>query len=137
MRLSVRLLTAAMLLLTVQISFFAQSQLGTGALSGTVQDAGGAVIVGAEITVTNDDTGLTRKSTTNEAGQFTVPVLPVGPPPTATEGLRLVLPLFHSSCHALKPGIVDSSHSQAEMRLYLFRRQGVWQRIPDVQVEHD
>src|SRR5262245_58105877 len=78
MRLSVRLLTAAMLLLTTQISFFAQSQLGTGALSGTVQDAGGAVIIGAEVTVTNEDTGLTRKSITNEAGQFSVPVLPVG-----------------------------------------------------------
>jgi hypothetical protein len=78
MRLFARLLTAATLLLAAQYSVYAQSQLGTGALGGTVQDAGGAVIIGAKVTVTNDDTGLTRTSATNEAGQFTVPVLPVG-----------------------------------------------------------
>jgi len=78
MRLPMRLLTTALLLLAAQYSVNAQSQLGTGALSGTVQDTGGAVIVGAKVTLTNDNTGLTRTSTTNEAGQFTVPVLPVG-----------------------------------------------------------
>src|SRR5215510_12326088 len=78
MRLSKRILAAALLLLAAKNPFYAQSQLGTGALSGVTQDAGGAVIVGAKVIVTNDDTGLTRTSTTNEAGQFTVPVLPVG-----------------------------------------------------------
>src|SRR5262245_19432423 len=78
MRLPMRLLTTALLLLAAQYSVNAKSQLGTGALSGTVQDTGGAVIVGAKVTLTNDNTGLTRTSTTNEAGQFTVPVLPVG-----------------------------------------------------------
>lgn len=69
---------AALLFLAAGYSVYAQSQLGTGALSGTVQDAGGAVIIGAKITVSNDDTGLTRTLLTNEAGQFTAPVLPVG-----------------------------------------------------------
>src|SRR5262245_30577335 len=78
MRLSKRLLLAALLLLVAQFLVYAQSQLGTGALGGMVLDAGGAVIIGAKVTVTNDDTGLTRTITTNEAGQFTVPVLPVG-----------------------------------------------------------
>src|SRR5262245_27064230 len=57
---------------------FAQSQLGTGAISGTIQDATGAVIPAAEITITQADTGLTRKVTTTEAGQFVAPVLPAG-----------------------------------------------------------
>src|SRR5262249_40752272 len=78
MRLYKRILAAALILLAAKYPFYAQSQLGTGALSGVAQDAGGAVIVGAKVTVTNDDTGLTRTSVTNEAGQFTVPVLPVG-----------------------------------------------------------
>ncbi len=60
------------------VTAVAQSQLGTGSISGIVQDTGNAVIVGARVTVTNDDTGLTRTVTTNEAGQFQVPVLPVG-----------------------------------------------------------
>src|SRR5262245_31011015 len=78
MRLSKRILAAALLLLAAKNPFYAQSQLGTGALRGVTQDAGGAGIVGAKVIVTNDDTGLTRTSVTNEAGQFTVPVLPVG-----------------------------------------------------------
>jgi hypothetical protein len=72
------LLVAVALYLAALFPVYAQSQLGTGALSGTVQDTRGAVIAGATVTVTNEDTGLTRTSTTKEAGQFTVPVLPVG-----------------------------------------------------------
>jgi Carboxypeptidase regulatory-like domain len=78
MRLSKRMLAAVLIFLAAEYPVYAQSQLGTGALSGTVQDAGGAVVIGAKVTVTNDDTDLTRTSATNEAGQFTVPVLPVG-----------------------------------------------------------
>ncbi len=37
------------------------------------------MVIGAKVTATNDDTGLTRTIVTNEAGQFSVPVLPVGP----------------------------------------------------------
>jgi hypothetical protein len=67
MRLYKRILAAALILLAAKYPVYAQSQLGTGALSGVAQDAGGAVIVGAKVTVTNDDTGLTRTSVTRTA----------------------------------------------------------------------
>ncbi|MCY7346920.1 MAG: carboxypeptidase regulatory-like domain-containing protein [Pyrinomonadaceae bacterium] len=56
----------------------AQSQLTTGAISGTVQDANGGVIGGATVTVLNEDTNLTRTVTTNDDGLFVAPVLPLG-----------------------------------------------------------
>ena len=57
---------------------FAQSQLTTGAISGTVQDANGAVVSGANVSVINEDTNQTRSLTTNEDGQFVASVLSIG-----------------------------------------------------------
>ena len=54
---------------------FAQA---TGALSGTVYDSNGAVVQGATVTVKNVNTSLTRTTTTNNEGRWTVTVLPVG-----------------------------------------------------------
>src|SRR5262245_18826684 len=59
-------------------SALAQSQLGTGTISGSVQDEAGAIIAGANVTITNIGTGLTRTLTTNSSGQFNAPVLPAG-----------------------------------------------------------
>ncbi|HYO92271.1 MAG TPA: carboxypeptidase-like regulatory domain-containing protein [Pyrinomonadaceae bacterium] len=74
----------ALLLLLVGISLLlparqAHAQSGaTGSLTGVVQDANGAVLLGASVTVKNAGTALTRTVTTNEEGRWTVPVLPVG-----------------------------------------------------------
>src|SRR4051794_36851281 len=57
---------------------FAQSQLGTGAISGVVQDSSSAVITGADVTITNSETGLVRKMSSGAGGQFNAPVLPTG-----------------------------------------------------------
>ena len=65
-------------LLVMTSTVIGQSQLGTGAISGVVQDSNGALIAGATVTVSNSGTGLTRSVTTNDAGQFSVPVLPAG-----------------------------------------------------------
>src|SRR5215831_9868280 len=59
-------------------SLRAQSQLGSGSLSGLVIDATSAVVSDAAVTVTNAATGEVRKTTTGPSGQFTVPVLPIG-----------------------------------------------------------
>src|SRR5215831_15596388 len=59
-------------------SLRAQSQLGSGSLSGLVIDATSAVVSDAAVTVTNAATGEVRKTTTGPSGQFTVPVLPSG-----------------------------------------------------------
>ncbi len=53
----------------------AAAQVLYGSLVGTVTDPSGAVVQGAAITITNADTGLTRETSTNEAGQYSVPNL--------------------------------------------------------------
>src|SRR5262245_1939663 len=56
----------------------AQSQLGSGSLSGVVADTSGGVGPDAGVAVTNNGTGEVRRTTTGTSGQFTVPVLPTG-----------------------------------------------------------
>ena len=53
----------------------AQSQLGAGAVSGTVEDTSGDAVPGAIIAITNQATALTRTVTTTDSGQFSFPVL--------------------------------------------------------------
>lgn len=54
-------------------------QAGTeGSILGTVQDASGAVIPGAQATAVNLNTGLKRTVVTNETGSFEIFALPIG-----------------------------------------------------------
>lgn len=78
MRLSITSFFVFVCLLIAGLNVYGQSQLGTGAISGTVQDANGAVIAGATVTISNASTGFKRALQTNTAGQFNVPVLPPG-----------------------------------------------------------
>src|SRR5215813_5270804 len=57
-------------------ALWAQSERGT--ITGTVQDATGAVVPGAKVTLTNTLTGVVFTIPSNEAGEYTVPQLPVG-----------------------------------------------------------
>ena len=50
----------------------------TGAISGTATDPSGAVVVGADITVTNEDTGGVRNSSSSTSGSYSVPLLAPG-----------------------------------------------------------
>jgi len=50
----------------------------TGALSGTVTDPSGGVIVGATVTATNLATGQTRTATTSSTGSYQISLLPPG-----------------------------------------------------------
>ena len=70
----------AVLLLTVCFSALAFAQGGaTGAITGTVQDASGAVISGGKVNVVNEATGqMLRQVTTDASGTFTATLLPVG-----------------------------------------------------------
>src|SRR5215469_10417362 len=77
MRLRIMLLIS-LTILTLPAAILAQSELGTGAITGIVQDSGQAVVAGAQVTVSNKATGLIRPTKTNDAGQFNVPVLPAG-----------------------------------------------------------
>jgi hypothetical protein len=71
-------ITLPLFLLVVSSAAFAQSQLGAGAIAGTVQDSSGANVPDAQVTISQADTGLVRNMTSGVAGQFMAPVLPTG-----------------------------------------------------------
>jgi hypothetical protein len=48
-------------------------------ISGTVTDQSGAVVPGVEVTATQTDTGIKRTVATNNAGEFALPNLQIGP----------------------------------------------------------
>jgi hypothetical protein len=50
----------------------------SGSFTGTVSDKAGAVISGATVTVTSQDTGLSREAKTDDSGHYLIPLLPVG-----------------------------------------------------------
>src|SRR5215475_5077692 len=54
------------------------AQQGQASITGTVEDASGAMLAGVSVRVTNKDTGVMTTSTTNDAGRYTVLYLPVG-----------------------------------------------------------
>src|SRR5688500_4922364 len=65
---------ACMLLLTAGLS----AQSHRGAIRGRVQDASGAVVVGAAVTAVNEATNDTRTTTTGDAGAFALAELAPG-----------------------------------------------------------
>src|SRR5580693_7127360 len=51
----------------------------TAAISGTVEDASGAFVQGASVTVKSLETGASRKVPTDQSGNYTLVSLPLGP----------------------------------------------------------
>ena len=64
------------LLLVTQGRLWAQA---TAQVSGSVQDQSGAALPGAEVKLTQTDTGVSRMTITNETGYYVLPNLPLGP----------------------------------------------------------
>ncbi|HEY0796076.1 MAG TPA: TonB-dependent receptor [Acidisarcina sp.] len=54
------------------------AQTDTGTLNGTVSDSSGAMVPGATVTATNQDTNVDRTVTTNDAGSYSIPSLTPG-----------------------------------------------------------
>lgn len=73
-----RLVCLCCLLLTLSPQLFAQSQITTGVVQGTVADPSGAVVPGASVAVNNPDTNFTRTLTTDANGRFVFLALPPG-----------------------------------------------------------
>src|SRR4051794_28928058 len=65
------------LLLVVLTGMNSRAQSITGDISGNITDTNGAVVVGAEITITNTGTGSVRSAVTDGRGEFRVAFLPV------------------------------------------------------------
>src|ERR1041384_2824993 len=57
---------------------FAQAG-STAQITGTVKDTSGGVLPGADVTVTQTDTGFARTVVTDENGLYVLPNLPIGP----------------------------------------------------------
>lgn len=75
-----RLLSVWLIFLLVFVStpyVFGQAGAG-GSIVGAVNDPSGAVVPGAEVTLKNNLTGTTVKTTTSSAGQYVFPVVQVG-----------------------------------------------------------
>src|SRR6185369_12704175 len=69
---------AFILTLLIVPTIFAQSQATTGTIQGTVIDANGAAVPGANIEIKNLETNATRTLTTDEGGRFVAPLLQPG-----------------------------------------------------------
>jgi hypothetical protein len=71
-------LAISILTLITSITSIAFAQQGRGTIQGTVTDAGGASIAGAQVTITNTATNLVFTAVTGEEGFYIVPNLIVG-----------------------------------------------------------
>ncbi len=58
------------------LPLFAQSANNSGTINGTVMDSSGAVIAGAQVSIENPVSGLTRTATTDSAGKYQFPNIP-------------------------------------------------------------
>src|SRR5580658_5559747 len=66
--------------LSFGLSVLAWAQaLSTSQISGTVQDSSGSAVPGAEVKLTQTDTGAVRTTTSGPDGTYVLPSLPVGP----------------------------------------------------------
>ncbi len=71
-------IVSLVLTLLIALTASAQSQITTGTIRGTVQDANGAVVPGANVEIKNIETNTSRSLTTNEEGGFNAPLLQPG-----------------------------------------------------------
>ena len=73
---AVSVLGATLGVLLFSVSLFSQANFGR--ILGTVTDQSGGVIVGATVTIVDQDRGVTRTLTTDEAGEYNAPNLTPG-----------------------------------------------------------
>ena len=73
-RLSIGLIFGALLLAAAPL----RAQQGTSSVAGKVTDEQGAILPGASIVVTNEDTGVFREVTSSGEGTYFVSALPPG-----------------------------------------------------------
>ena len=65
-------------LITVLLPNVLRAQITTSTIFGRVTDANGGTIAGAQVTLTNTDTNLSRAAQTSAEGEYRVELLPVG-----------------------------------------------------------
>jgi hypothetical protein len=65
-------------IVSVSLGALAQSQANSGNIEGHIADPNGAVVAGATVTATNEQTGLQKSTTTKDDGTFSIILLPPG-----------------------------------------------------------
>lgn len=70
----VKLLVCALIACVLPI----RGQVVTGTILGTVSDPSGASVAKAQVSITNTGTGVMSKTVTNDAGEYVLPLLPIG-----------------------------------------------------------
>jgi hypothetical protein len=70
--------SCALYIVLVSLSANLVGQQGQANVTGTVEDASGALLTGASVTLSNKDTGVVTRATTNDAGRYSLLYLPVG-----------------------------------------------------------
>jgi outer membrane receptor protein involved in Fe transport len=86
----VRVIAVSLIALLQTGVLYAQGPVGT--LNGTVTDPAGAVVPGATVIATHNDTGVEAKTTSTSSGTYTLPYLPAG-----TYTIRVNAPGFQTS----------------------------------------
>src|ERR1700740_2178133 len=56
----------------------AAGQQATAQITGTIQDASHALVVGAKVTLKNSDTNIARTTTSNKDGNYLFTLIPIG-----------------------------------------------------------
>lgn len=76
----VKSLSAAVLALLLLLAAAppAFGQVTTGSVNGVVNDPSGATVAGASVSLRNNETGITRNTTSNEGGEYTFPQVEPG-----------------------------------------------------------
>lgn len=67
-----------LLLVLLCVPAFAQTGVADGSIGGVIHDPSGAAVANAAVNARNLDTGFERSSSSNQEGQFKVPLLPPG-----------------------------------------------------------
>ena len=98
---------AAAILALALLTTPAYSQGVTASIVGTITDATGAVLPGVTVAATNEGTGLRREVFTNESGNYTIPLLPVG-----TYSVETALPGFRTE---IRTGITLNVDARARI----------------------
>jgi outer membrane receptor protein involved in Fe transport len=68
----------SLLLVVFGFTTFVSAQTINGTIVGTITDPQGAVVPGANVTISNNDTGFNRQVVTDEDGRYRVAGLPIG-----------------------------------------------------------
>jgi hypothetical protein len=68
----------ALLLAALALPMGTLAQVDQGSINGTVKDTSGGSIAGAQVTLTNQDTGVTQTMTTNASGEYIFAPIKIG-----------------------------------------------------------